>query len=183
MADFSAADLVTAAKARFGEKVLREKMRGSESDWERADIELRKIGAAVISRLQASIGASVGWPLPGEWPVGSTDPDGTDIAGTPYSEIWPPLVLELALWIFNKWAASGYSEIPKNIEMLGTLAEKYLDQVQAGAVGVSIGGTTDVTVPEPLAARSRDGAALISTITDRDNTLGAFSGGGWDWVT
>jgi hypothetical protein len=182
MADFSAADLVTAAKSRFGEKVLREKMRGAESDFEKADIELRKIGAAVISRIQASVGASVGWPLPGEWPDGSVDPDGEDISGTPYSEIWPPLVLEFALWIFNKWAASGYSEIPKNIEMLGTLAEKYLEQVQAGAVGVSIGGTTDVTVPEPLMARDREGISRVAGVPDRDNTLGAFLGGGWDYV-
>jgi hypothetical protein len=182
MSDFSAQNLVDAAAARFGLKVLREKIQGAESDWEKADIQLRQIGAGVISRVQASVGASVGWPLPGTWPDGSVDANGTDISGKSYSEVWPPLLLELALWIFRKWTVAGLAEIPKGIETLGTLAENYLDQVQAGSAAVNVGGSTDVTVPSPTSARDREGRALVGGITDRASTINAFSGGGWDWA-
>jgi len=54
--------------------------------------------------------------------------------------------------------------------------------VQTGETTIEIGTITNLSPPVPLSARRRDGTSNIATAPDRINTIGAFSGGGWDWA-
>jgi hypothetical protein len=182
---FSAEALVADAKARFGEQVLWDRMRGAfvdgAVDEELADIELLKVAQSVISSFQAVLTAIGSWPLPGDWPADSEDADGTDISGESYADIWPFALQERALGIFNLRTYAGYEEVPANIRDVGLAAETFLVQVQTGETSIEIGALTNVAPPVPLSARNRDGTSNIATAPDQVNTMTAFAGGGWDY--
>jgi hypothetical protein len=181
MADFSASDLVTAAKARFGEATLRARIRGAAGDTVAADFELVRIANGVIARaIDAAV--QIGWPLPGVWPPGSLDDDGTtDISGVPYSQIWPKNLLQHALDLFNWRTLSGLEGASDNQRKTGAAAEHFFEQVEMGATSIGVGGPTDTATPEPLAARDRCGRTnLLDGSQDKANVLDTFRGFGWD---
>jgi hypothetical protein len=182
---FSAQDLVDDAKARFGERQLRDRMRGAfvdgSLDEDLADLELIKIAQSVISSFQAVLSAIGSWPLPGTWPAGSEDADGTDISGEAYEDIWPFALQERALAIFNLRTYAGYEEVPVNIRDVGLQAETFLVQVQTGEVSPD-GTISNVSPPVPLSARTRRGISNVTTAMDQMNSIEAFAGGAWDWV-
>ena len=179
MADFSSADLVTAAKTRFGESVLRNRMRGA-SGTTAQDLELTKIAGGVIGRVRDAA-VQVGWPLPGNWPAGSVDDDDSDIGGTPYSEIWPKNLLQKALDIFNWRTVSGLDATSESQRKVGLDAERWFDSVEAGGNSLGVGGSADTARPVPVSARNRAGEALTTECGEtRENTLDTFRGFGWD---
>lgn len=179
--------LVDNAKARFGESILQNRIRGALGDTTDADLELMKIGLSVISSIGAALAASsVGWPLPGTWPTGSTDANGDDISGTTYDAAWPFALQEAALNIFNRRTFSGYADVPEIVQQLGIAAEKFLADINAGAAILDLGDATVVLLPPPrsVAARQRDGTSNLSSLSDRtrETFLDSFRGGAWDWV-
>jgi len=182
---FAASDLVDIAKERFGESVLRERMRGASGVDQNAidaaaDLELTKIATSVISRVQAAC-VQVGWPLPGSWPAGSVDYDGsTDISGTLYADRWPDNLLQVALDLFQWRTLSGNEGISDAMRQVGKAAEAFFVGVQSGAISLGIGGKTDTATPEPVAARDRCGKSLVAGVPDRTNVLDTFRGFGWD---
>ncbi len=182
MADYSAQDLVADAKARHGESILRTRMRGAGGDADLQDLELVKIAQGVISSFQAVLLAIGQWPLPGTWPDGSLDADGTDLSGVAYSEVWPFALQERALDIFNFRSFGTYSEIPKDVRDIGLSGEKFLVNVQAGTVPIEVGTATNVSPPETLIARKRDGTSNFESIPDTSPVLDMFRGGAWDYL-
>lgn len=177
---FKAEDFVDIAKDRYGEAVLRERMRGARGDTDKADGQLLTIANGVIARVQDAIVGSVGWPLPGTWPAGSEDDDGTPIAGTAYADIWPKNLLQKALDLFNWRTVSGLDEASENQRRVGKMAEDYFDGVESGANGIGILTTTDLTTAAPIAARNRDGSSNVAGVPDQENILDIFTGLSWD---
>ena len=165
----NAAELVTAAKARFGEAVLRGRMRGAivpgdqAATNEAADAELEKIAAGVISRVQVAAASQGGWPFP-----------------EPYATTWPDNLLQNALDLFNWRSVSGLDGVADNFRTVGKMAESYFDQVQQGGISLGIGTAGDAASPEFVNARNRDGSSNLSGIQDQDNALDSFRGLGWD---
>jgi len=171
---------VTLAKARFGEAILRTRMRGAGGDPDAADLELVKIANGVISRVQDAA-ASVGWPLPGVWPAGSVDDDGTtDLSGVAYKDVWPKNLLQNALDLFNWRTLSGQEGASDNQRKTGQAAEKWFTAVEMGGASIGVGGATDTATPAPISARDRCGKSLVAGVPDQENVLGAFRGFGWD---
>lgn len=183
MADFTAEALVENAKARFGETVLRNRIRGALGNASDADLELMKIALSVISTIGAALAAStVGWPLPGVWPAGSEDGEGTDISGDGYSEVWPFALQETALNLFNYRTWDGYNDVPGIIRDLGGAASKFLGGINAGTIVLDLGEATDIVPPEPMKARNRDGTSNVAGVSNRYPILDTFVGGYWDYV-
>lgn len=172
MADFAASDLVTLAKARYGEAVLRSNMRGAGGDSTLADAELLEISYSVMERVRNVAQVSVGWPLPG------TNPD----TGIPYKEAWPANVLQHSLELFRWRTLSTMENISADQRKIGEAAEKFFDGLEEGVDAWGIGGSSDAAPSQPLMARARDGSAIMGGITDRRNLLDELQGGGWDWV-
>lgn len=191
MAEFTAAAFLDAAKKRYGTDALRRRVRGAQqtegsTNAALADVELLKIAASVIGRVQAAARASVGWPLQGTWPAGSLDetltPPANDIGGVAYSDRWPTELLQRALELFNWRTQAQLEQVSDHAMQIGRTAEKYFDQVESGGISLNLGIDTDVGDPEPLAARDRSGAALRDGYTDRSNVLESLEGYGWDYV-
>jgi hypothetical protein len=178
---FSAADLIAAAEARFGAAALRLRVNGA-NDAEK-DLELAKVAGSVISRVQAAAQVAGSWPLTGTWPAGSVDPaDGTtDISGTPYSDIWPPDLLQRALDLFDWRTYSTLEVVPDSKVTLGKQAEQYFLNVARGVDSLGIGAPADRAPSVPLSTRARDGSTLMGDgSADRRNVLDEFRGPGWD---
>lgn len=177
---FSSADLVTAAKARFGDAQLRSRMRGATSD-ANANVELTKIAAAVIGRVQDAATPQVGWPLPGSWPEGSLDDDGvTNISGVLYANKWPKTLYQKALDLFNWWTVSGHEATSDNQRRVGKMAEDWFDSVETGGAGLGLAVLSEPSGPVPIAARDRDGLSLLPGVPDQENVLDTFIGRAWD---
>jgi hypothetical protein len=177
---FSANDFVDIAKSRFGEDVLRSRMRGARGDSGAADLELTRIAAGVIARVMDAC-VQVGWPIPGTWPTGSFDEDGTKLDGQFYADVWPRNLLQNALDLFNWRTVSGLDGVSDNQRRVGVAAETYFNKVELGASSIGVGGATDTATPAPVAARSRSGGTnLADGSQDKQNVLEAFSGFGWD---
>jgi hypothetical protein len=168
---YGASDLLEAAKSRFDETVLRNRMRGALSSIDDADSELLEIAESVVSRVQAAVTASIGWPLPG-----------TSEDGVAFAEAWPADLLQRALDLFNWRTLSGLETVADQQLRIGMAAEKYFDMVQAGSVGLGLGVSVDLSPPSPLAARTRDGSSNIGTVSDRVNALDSLTGRGWDFA-
>lgn len=166
---FTATEFLTLAKARYGEAILRGRMRGAIVPGDQnatnaaADTELEKIASGVISRVQAAATAQGGWPFP-----------------TPYDDTWPDNLLQNALDLFNWRTVSGLEGTADNFRTVGKMAESYFDQVQQGGISLGIGTPGDKATPEFVNARNRDGSSNISGICDTENALDAFRGLGWD---
>jgi len=181
MSDFSAPNLLAAAKARYGEKKLQERIRGAVGDATKADTELTRIAQSVISRARAALQKSGRWPIIGTWPDGSKDAAGTDISGERYAEIWPPNLLENALELFNWRTLTGLEQTSTQQQKVGAAAEKFFSDIDSGDMPLGIGGDFDVVAPAPFAARNRDGSSNVPGIPNVDNLLDTFAGGGWDF--
>lgn len=179
---FTAAQFVAIAKTRYGEVVLRTRMRGSVTDTTAADTELKRIANGVIGRVQDAVGATIGWPIPGTWPTGSKDDDSTDIGGTAYADVWPKNLLQMAMDLFNWRTVSGLDQSSDNIRRAGMAAEAYFEKVESGELGIGISTGTGPTSPgEPMSARARDGSSNISGGgDDRDHLLDFWGGRSWD---
>jgi len=178
---FSPSDFLDRAFTRYGEQVLRDRMRGANGDPDTADRELYRIAKSVFGRVQAACTPSIGWPLPGVWPAGSLEDDGTtSIAGEAYADRWPDNLLQNALDLFNWRTVAGLDAASDNQRQVGKLAEAYFAAVETGSLTVGIGGDTDVSEPLPAVARNRDGSSNVSGVPDRENTLDIFSGSAWD---
>jgi hypothetical protein len=181
--DFSAETLVENAKARFGETVLHNRIRGALGIAADADIELMKIALSVISTIAAGLAAStVGWPLPGTWPAGSTNAEGNDISGLGYREVWPFALQEVALNLFNFRTWDGYNDVPGIIRDLGGAAAKFLTSISTGTVVLDLGELSDPGRPEILMARDRSGKSFVDGVPDRENSLDLLIGAAWDYV-
>lgn len=178
---FSSADLVTAAKARFGDAALRERMRGA-TDSTTQNVELRKIAAGVISRIEsAARGSGIGWPLPGSWPEGSVAADGTtDVSGELYANLWPGDLLQNALDLFNWRTLSGWESVSDAQRRVGKAAEDFFSEVESGGAGFGLAVIEEPSSPMPLAARNRDGTSNLAEVPDQENTLDTFAGRAWD---
>jgi len=165
---FDAAALLDLAKARYGEDILRNRMRGADGDGTFADAELLAIAESVISRVQSAAVAQVGWPFP-----------------SPYDETWPADLLQNALVLFNWRTLAGNEGSSENQTTAGKAAEAYFQKVQNGALSIGIGGDRDTQTPELVSARSRSGANLTTDAgtCDRENVLDTFRGRGWDYVS
>lgn len=182
MLDFSAADLLVLAQARFGAATLEQRVAPGGSSEEK-DLELLKKAYSVVTRAQAALQGSVGWPLPGTWPAGSKDPrDGTtDISGHPYSAIWPADLLEHAIGLLNWRTYDGTEQVSIDVRKIGEAHESYFQRLEQGAVGLGIGGKTDTGIPLIAAARDRTGANLLSDqAPDRTFAADTMTGIGWD---
>lgn len=185
MADFTAEALVENAKARFGETILRNRIRGALGNASDADLELMKIALSVISTIGAALAAStVGWPLPGTWGVGSTDGEGLDISGLGYREVWPFALQETALNLFNYRTWDGYSDVPGIIRDLGGAATKFLGGINAGTIVLDLGEAADIARPDLIAAMQRDGTSNLASVESRTRPtmLDTFRGGAWDYL-
>lgn len=156
-------------------------MRGAGGDNTAADLELYRIAAGVISRVQASASVSVGWPLPGTWPAGSVADDGTtDISGDAYSDTWPANLLENAITLFAWRTVKELEQATDNQRRAGDAAEKFFVGVEGGSIGLGLGVSTEPNSPSLLAARNRDGTSNVASVPDQDNLLDAFAGDAWD---
>lgn len=182
MAEFSAGALLAIAKKRFGEDVLRNRMRGSVAAHDDQDRELRRIALSVLGRVEAAVTPSVGWPIPGSWPSGTFDENDDDLFGIPYRDLWPYDLLQHALELFNWRTLSGMEEVSDQARRIGVAAERYFDELQKGIIGLGAVGILDVVGSETLVARNRDGSSNIGNVPGVQNTLDVFSYGGWDWV-
>jgi hypothetical protein len=177
---FDAAALLELAETRFGAAILLERMRGPSGSDEKA-LELRKIVRGVIGRIQAAAAPNVGWPLPGNWPTGSTDENDQDISGQAYADAWPPDLLQHALDLVNWRSMSGLDATSDNSRKVGLAAEEFFNRVEKGGIGLGLMVSTEPGTPTIFAARSRDGASLIGD-DDRENLLDKISGRSWDGV-
>jgi hypothetical protein len=178
---FTPQQLVAAAKTRYGASILQGRMRGAAGNSTAADAELVKIANGVISRIIAACAPSVGWPLPGVWPAGSVDDDGvTNISGTPYTNIWPKNLLQVALDLFNWRTLSGLDEASSQQRLTGQAAEQFFQSVEEGTIGLGLSVNTEVSPPEPFAARNRDGTSNVDDVPDREPVTDTFSGRAWN---
>jgi len=160
MAEFTSANLLEYAKARYGEAVLRQAIQGAGGDTGLADIELQKIAESVIGRVRSAAQASgVGWPV-----------------------VVTANVLQRALELFRWRTLAGYELVSTDLRKTGEAAERYFDDLAESAEAWGIDSTADVGPAIPLAARDRAGDALISSIENRRNLLDELKDGGWDWV-
>lgn len=181
------ADLFDAAMLRYSQSVLRTRMRGAP-DAANQDIELKKIAATVFNRVAAAASVSIGWPLPGQWPVGSLSPlDGvTDISGQPYTDFWPAELWERALQLFNFWTMAGMDNISSGQVKKGEQTERWFTDLERGGVPLLIGGRTDAGPRRAFSSRDRSGRALVAGLRDTDTVYedrsgnSIFSGQGWD---
>lgn len=164
MADFSAEDLVDLAKKRYGAAILRTRMRGAGGDATLADAELLAIATSVFSRVKVAASAQNSWPF-----------------SALYAEAWPENLLQNAMDLFNWRTLSGLDSASENQRLVGKAAEDYFQKVQSGAIPLGVGGDRDTSTPTPVAARGRDGSSNLTGIPDRENTLDAFRGLGWDY--
>lgn len=182
MADFAASDLVTAATARFGSAVLRQRV-APGGDNTAKDLELTKIAQSVIGAVQAAAQAQDQWPLPGQWPAGSVSPvDGsTDVSGVPYRAVWPYNLIDQAMRLFDFRSYSG-EVIPTEKIKVGQMAELFFLNVSKGLTGLGLGVSTDVSSPAPEAARDRQGRSLLNDGSSNGDRLAAdfMTGVGWD---
>lgn len=180
---YSPTDFLERAFTRYNETVLRNRMRGAQGDADTADRELYRIAKSVFGRVQEACASSVGWPLPGTWPAGSTDDDGTtSIAGTAYSERWPDNLLQRALDLFNWRTVAGLDEASDNQRKVGQDAEKWFTDLENGnvALGLAGDGASENGTGEPVAARERNGDSNVTGACDKPNLLDDFRRGGWD---
>ncbi len=158
MAEFAAADLLTQAKLRYKEAILRNRMRGA-ADATAADAELTKIAESVIGRVRSAAQASVGWPV-----------------------LVTANVLQRAMELFNWRTLNGQEVVSQDQRRVGESAEAYFNRLEDGSEAWGIESSADVSPSKPIAARSRDGSALISSLSDRRNIYDELKDGGWDWV-
>lgn len=170
MADFSPEGLLAAAKARYKEQVLRDRMTGAGGNGPLADAQLLEIARSVLARVKAVAQMSVGWPLPG------VDPD-TSIA---YRVTWPKNVLQKALELFAWRTFAGFEGISMDQRKVGEAAEAFFKGLISGAEAWGIASDSDVGSPAPASARDRQGKALIAGIPDRSNALDVLAGPVWD---
>lgn len=180
---FSAQHLLTTAYLRFGPKVLQSRVSptGSQTDKE---LELLKIAQSVISRVQGAAEQADSWPLPGAWPEGSVSPiDGhTDIAGEPFTDIWPADLLQRALELFDYRTYAGLEAVPATKSSIGKGAEKYFFDIARGVEALTVGGAGEPTSGTPLSSRDRAGNDLLGDgAQNRKPLLDTFHGGGWDY--
>ena len=179
---FEPNDLLEAAKSRFGDSILQNRVAptGDSSDKE---AELIKIAHSVYSRVRASLQANIGWPVPGKWPLGSLDYDGsTDISGQNFSDRWPDDLIQHALELFDWRTYAGAEAPPTEKRKLAELAEKYFQGLSDGTIGLGVGTDTDTGPPDPIAARDRQGRSLLADGSpDRRTLMDDFIGGGWDY--
>lgn len=185
MADFSAADLLDRAKKRFGERKLRDKIRGAEGEDsdardDAADVELLFIARSVIGRAATALQSSGGWPLPGIWPPDSFDPAGEDISGMPFSEIWPYDLLEKAIELFWGRVLWTGEAITTQETKMAAAAEGYFNRLEEGAV-VGTGGPQDVSQPLVVTVRDRSGRSRVGGVSDNISVLEDMDGPGWDF--
>jgi hypothetical protein len=180
----AASDLLAAAIARFGQSPLEQRVAPGASGAAK-EIQLTMIAQSAISAIQGALQASSGWPIQGTWPAGSVSPlDGTtDVGGELYQDVWPADLVEQALQLFDFRTYAGLEIIPAEKLKIGTMAAKYLVDLARGAVGISTGTTTDISVAVPIAARGRDGTnQLADGGADMPRVLDNFDGRGWDWI-
>src|SRR6185503_5384523 len=149
MAEFTAVDLLAFAKVRYGEAVLRTRMRGTAGDPVAADAELTKISESVVGRIRSAAQSSVGWPV-----------------------LVTANVLQRALELFNWRTLAGYEQVSSTQRDIGRAAEKFFDDLAEGEEAWGVAGSTDTSSPHPLAARDRDGNALLGSVSDRRNLFG-----------
>jgi hypothetical protein len=160
MAEFTGSDLLTYAKARYLQQVLRDRIAGAAGDNTLADLELLKIAESVVGRVRSAAQISVGWPV-----------------------VVTANVLQHALELFNWRTLQGREAIAADQRKIGEAAEKFFDDLGQGAEAWGVESAADVgTPPAPVAARARDGSALIGTISDRPNLFEELSGPGWNWI-
>jgi hypothetical protein len=177
---FGAAELFAAAQKRYDTLVLRQRVPGA-SDAAK-DLELVKIARGVVRRVEAAAQKSVGWPLPGVWPTGSTDPadNTTDISGAAYADHWPEDLLQHALELFDFRCYAGFEAPPTEKRKLSEAAEKYFQLVQDGAMPLGLAVDTESGGSVPFATRNRDGSSNLPEVPDMDNVLDTFRAG-WDY--
>lgn len=160
MPDFSAQNLVDAAKQRYGDTTLRRRMRGAHPneesiDTNAADAELVEIANSVLGTIEAAAHDSeTSWPLP-----------------SPYNETWPGELFQKALELFDYRTKSGLPKISEHALRLGMEAEKYFKGLASGEHTWNIGLTEDIPKMEPVGSRERDGTSLVAGVSDRVNVL------------
>jgi hypothetical protein len=180
----TATQLLAAAKTRFGEPNLRNRIAPGQDNTTK-DAELLKIASSVVSDVHAAAQSSVGWPLKGSWSEAFISPiDGTpQAAGVEYKDIWPYGLFQKALDIVDYRSYSAMEVLPAEKVKSGQAAEAWLRAVARGDQGLGIGIESDTTPPEPLSARDRQGNNLLNDGgIANDRVLDLFTGSGWDWV-
>ena len=183
MADFSASDLYTAAVARYRQDVLRNRMRGAAGNSNDADKELLRLANATFSQVAAAASTFFGWPLSGLWPAGSVDQDGSsDISGKKYSEVWPFILFQKALELFNWKTLAGLENVSIAQQKVGASVEAWFSRLSQGGEPLGTGTTFDVGERAPISARDRQGNLNFPNMGGQaqDNVLDVFWGIGWD---
>ena len=176
---FTAEAFLAIAEERYGQAVLRDRMRGGSTTQEK-DTELLRVAFSVLGRVQVAASASCGWPLPGVWPSGSVDAADNDISGLAYSDIWPADLLQRALDLFNWRTLAGLEQASDNQRRVGQAAEKYFDSLENGSLSLGLGVPADEKSGTPIAARNRDGSSNVSGVCDQENVLDTFRGRAWN---
>jgi hypothetical protein len=177
----AAADLVAAVRLRFGDARLNVAL----IDKSTLPARLLERAQGLIDRVHSAVQSSVGWPLPGVWPVDAPNPLNsatTVTAGTPFADVWPGDLVEHALGLIYWRMLDGYASISTDVRRVGQAHEAYFKSLEDGSTALGVGGKTDVGPPSVLTARDRSGRSLMSDgSADRNPIYHGLQGVGWDF--
>ena len=163
MAAITAAQLLTAAKARYGTAALQNYIIGAAGDPTVADLQLTQIAASVLNRVQTACANVEMWPLPNKWPPGSVSYlDGSDCSSLVYTDLWPPDMWVHALGMILWRAMQGWQGISQDDRLVGTSHEQYFIDIEQQEQAIGVGGQTDTIEAIPMSARDRRGHNLLN---------------------